>query len=65
MLVYVTKRLMQTTFHAQKILTFTAPLVLIWDSTDSYQARPRPLRYYDAVAVSVIALCVQTGERCR
>ena len=50
----VARRLVQTVFHAQKIMTYEAPLILIWDTTDTLQCRPRPLRHGDPVAVTVI-----------
>lgn len=35
--------------HAQKFVSFIAPLVLVIDPMDQYQIAPRPLKFYDAV----------------
>jgi len=48
---WVCRRFYDLTAHAIKFVTFTAPLVLVQDVTDSAQKRPRPLKLYDAVYV--------------
>jgi hypothetical protein len=48
---WLTRRIYDIVAHARTRLTFEAPLILITDSTDTMQTRPRPLRYYDAVEV--------------
>ena len=50
---WVAKRFERQVFHSPKIVTFEAPLILVTDTTDHYQCRPRPLRYYDPVALSI------------
>lgn len=48
---FATTRLFHTVCHGIKMTTFEAPLVLVTDSTDTMQATPRPLRYYDPVMI--------------
>ncbi len=35
--------------HAQKFVSFVAPLVLVMDPRDPFQIAPRPLKFYDVV----------------
>lgn len=43
------RRIYDYTCHSKLVVEFTGPLVLVTDSTDSEQLRPRPLRHYDVV----------------
>ena len=47
----ICRRVYDVSCHAIKMLTFVAPLALITDATDANLTNPRPLRYYDPVAV--------------
>lgn len=46
------RRIYDVACHGIKMATFTAPLVLVTNTTDAKQTRPRPLRYYDPVLVN-------------
>ena len=47
----VCRRTYDVSCHAIKMLSFNAPLALVTDTSDSFLANPRPLRYYDPVSV--------------
>jgi aryl carrier-like protein len=46
---WVCRRTFDYSAHAREHVVFSAPLILVTDTEDSEQQRPRPLRYYDAV----------------
>lgn len=46
---WVCRRYYDLLAHAVHHKSFTAPLVLVTDSTDDRQKRPRPLRFYDFI----------------
>lgn len=48
---WVCRRIYDRVAHAEKWVEWHAPLMLVTDGTDAYQARPRPLRVYDIVTV--------------
>lgn len=48
---FAARRIYDVACHARKWLAFQAPLLLISDSTDGLQRRPRPLRLNDLVTV--------------
>jgi hypothetical protein len=45
------RRIFEKACFARFFLAFDAPLILVTDTTDNQQQRPRPLRYYDPVQV--------------
>lgn len=45
------RRYYDFTCHAIKMASFDAPLVLITNSADAQQTKPRPLRYYDPITI--------------
>lgn len=45
------RRIFERACFSRFFLSFTAPLILVWDSTDPLQSEPRRLRFYDAVQV--------------
>lgn len=46
---FLARRIYDVACHAQKRISFEAPLLLVTDVTDTFQRRPRPLRYGDPV----------------
>lgn len=46
---FLARRIYDTACHAQKRITFEAPLLLVTDVADEFQRRPRPLKYGDPV----------------
>jgi hypothetical protein len=57
---WIARRLYDVMAHAIKGIRFTAPLLLVTDSSDTYQKRPRMLRYYDPVLVDGIQFLVRS-----
>lgn len=49
---FLTRRYYDISVHAIKMAEFEAPLVLVVDPTDTMQANPRPLRYYDPIKIN-------------
>jgi len=49
----VCRRVFDVSCHAYDVFSFKAPLVLVTDPTDTLQANPRPLRYYDPVTITL------------
>jgi len=47
----VCRRIYDRAAHAEKVLQWLAPLILVTDPNDAYQVRVRPLRIYDVVTV--------------
>ena len=48
---WMARRIYDRSCHARERLSFVAPMVLVTDTSDTEQLRPRILRYYDAVEV--------------
>lgn len=46
---WYTRRIYDVAAHGLKLYRFIAPLVLVVDTQDALQTRPRPLRFYDPV----------------
>lgn len=56
---FSTRRYYDIACRAVKMMSFQAPLLLVWDAADTYQRAPRPLRYYDAVLVDGVQWLVR------
>jgi hypothetical protein len=48
---FIARRTYDYACHARENFSFIAPMILVTDSTDTMQTRPRKLAYYDAVEV--------------
>jgi hypothetical protein len=48
---FVCRRIYDKACFARYTISFEAPLITVFDVTDPFQTRPRPLRYYDPVMV--------------
>jgi len=56
---WVLRRIFDLTAHAIRFVNFVAPLVLVTDSTDTQQTRPRQLRFYDVVNIDNLSYFIR------
>lgn len=60
MVQFAARRIYDMACHSQRRMSFEAPLVLVTNTDDTKQIRPRPLRFGDAVKVNGVAWLVDS-----